>query len=264
MATAFDFNLFLPKGQLSAQIQAIWSASVSAQEPDAINRWLHGDACSGIVFNLGGPIVLNDTQFSPGVIALPVSKLAQLLTLAPDSQLVGVRFHLAVSYGALGKLYEQPTAITMDATRPLALHSLYNQLKDTRGQYARLVVLYRWLNDTLDTFDEIPRSLSTVLNTINEEKAIGDLKESAPVSQRHVERQFQQWMDMTPKYYQRLLRVKNTLTTLRHNPTIELAELAADKGFADQAHMTREFKHIAKTTPGKFCKMVIGDKTAHK
>ena len=56
---------------------------------------------------------------------------------------------------------------------------------------------------------------------------------------------------MTPKQYQRILRVKRTINYIREHGQTNLAEVAQQFGFSDQAHMTREFRAIARLTPGK-------------
>jgi len=54
---------------------------------------------------------------------------------------------------------------------------------------------------------------------------------------------------MTPKHYQRILRIKKTIYFLRLHKNANLANVAHQFGFSDQAHMTREFKAIAHITP---------------
>nr|WP_286206491.1 helix-turn-helix domain-containing protein [Sessilibacter corallicola] len=90
------------------------------------------------------------------------------------------------------------------------------------------------------------------MKAIEQGKAPGKLNESIALSQRQMERQFKLWLDMTPKYYQRILRIKKTINFLRENKDANLAEVAVQFGFSDQAHMTREFRTIASITPGKF------------
>ncbi|NQY35884.1 MAG: AraC family transcriptional regulator [Alteromonadaceae bacterium] len=70
------------------------------------------------------------------------------------------------------------------------------------------------------------------------------------------ERQFQKWIGITPKHYQRIIRVTNTRNSLKRNPDVDLVDLALNKGFTDQAHMTREFKQIAQITPKKYTKLL--------
>jgi len=260
VVSTLDFKIFQPKGLLSTQVQGVWSASVSPQGSNDIKRWLHSDACSGILFNLSSEIYLNDTPLPPGVLLLPVSKQAQLITLPPGSQVVGVRFHPAMSFSIFGTLYDQPTTLKVEDDFSFALYSLHQQLGNVQGHYAQIIALYRWLHKIIDSSNMIPCSLIKALNVLNPNMTLGSLSEYVPLSQRQTERQFQRWMNMTPKYYQRILRVKSTLNFLRYNPDTELADLALSNGFTDQAHMTREFKQIAKTTPRQYSKLVTYDK----
>lgn len=255
VVSTLDLKIFQPKGHLSTQVQAVWSASVSLKGFNNIKRWLHGDACSGILFNLSSEIYLNDTPFPSGVLLLPVSKQAQLITLPPGSQLVGMRFNPAISFGIFGTLYEQPTILKVEDDFSFSLYSLYCQLACVQGHFSQIIAIYRWLYKIIDSSNMIPCSLFKALNALNNDITLGSLNEYVPLSQRQTERQFQKWMSMTPKHYQRILRVKSTLNFLKYNPDTELADLALNHGFTDQAHMTREFKKIAKITPRKYSKL---------
>lgn len=57
---------------------------------------------------------------------------------------------------------------------------------------------------------------------------------------------------MTPIYYKRLIRVHQSIVSLRNDVPDNLADFALIQGFSDQAHMTREFKMIANITPHQF------------
>lgn len=255
MDSPFIFKIFRPAGQLSPYVQGVWSASVALRARKNITRWLHSDAGSGILFNLNAPIYLGDTQFSAGVILLPVKKQAQSITLSPGAQLVGLRFHPAIGFGVLGRLDETPIAIEIDDV-PFALHVLCAQLAKIEGHYARIVALYRWLNGTIDFSGVAPASLMYTLHAMQSGQTLAQLSEQTQLGQRQLERQFKRWMGMTAKHYQRIVRVKNSLDFLKHNPDVNLVDLALDHGFTDQAHMTREFKQIARITPGQYSKRV--------
>ncbi len=71
------------------------------------------------------------------------------------------------------------------------------------------------------------------------------------MSQRQIERLFKLWLGMTPKYYQRILRVKKVINFLRVHKKVNLADVSQQFGFSDQAHMTREFRAIACATPAQ-------------
>jgi AraC-like DNA-binding protein len=67
------------------------------------------------------------------------------------------------------------------------------------------------------------------------------------VSERTLQRLVQGATDRTPIYWKRLARVRRAAQALLLAPT--LADCAADHGYVDQAHMTREFKHWLGATP---------------
>lgn len=256
MKSSLEFKLIQPKGLLSPYIQGIWSASVHSSE--AIDHWLHGDTCSGIIFNLGSTIKLGGVSFPTGVIALPVSKCAQKIYLPPGSKLVGLRFHPAIGVGVLGKRYDEPKIVTGDSKMTLALEAISESLTSIHGHFACITTLYRWLIDTLDWSypTPIPTQLDQALKAIGKSQTPTQLCYAITISQRQIERQFQRWLGLTPKHYQRILRVKSVINVLREIPDSDLADLALSHGFSDQSHMTRECKKIAKITPKVFTKRV--------
>jgi len=254
LKSSLEFKLIQPKGLLSPYIQGIWSASVHG--PEACDHWLHGDACSGIIFNLGSTIKLGDNIFPTGVIVLPVSKFAQKISLPPRSKLVGMRFHPAIGAGVLGKRYDEPKIVTTDNKMTLALQDLRESLASNHGHFACITTLYRWLIDRLDLSCPIPIELAHALKAIEQSQTPTQFCNDITISQRQIERQFQKWLGLTPKHYQRILRVKSVINVLREIPDSDLADLALSHGFSDQSHMTRECKKIAKITPKVFTKRV--------
>jgi AraC-like DNA-binding protein len=90
-------------------------------------------------------------------------------------------------------------------------------------------------------------------------RALGELGKGSPVtrtgkasgaSERTLGRLFHHWVGMPPKTFSRILRVQNAVAHLRTGP-VPLKQLAADAGFADQAHMNREILAMTGMTPGE-------------
>jgi AraC-like DNA-binding protein len=69
-------------------------------------------------------------------------------------------------------------------------------------------------------------------------------------SPREVRRRFTGALGFGPKAMQRMVRFQRALTIARQAPAMSLSLLAASAGYADQAHMTREFRGLADATPG--------------
>lgn len=68
-------------------------------------------------------------------------------------------------------------------------------------------------------------------------------------SRRHLARRFAEWIGVTPSEYRRLARFEHATAQLQAAPGQPLGELAHDCGYADHAHMDREFAALAGATP---------------
>jgi AraC-like DNA-binding protein len=78
------------------------------------------------------------------------------------------------------------------------------------------------------------------------------IMDRAGISPRQLERAFRQQMGVSPKLYQRIVRMNalNARMAAQHS----LTQLAYEGGFSDQAHMNREFRQFAGLTPRQFLK----------
>lgn len=68
-------------------------------------------------------------------------------------------------------------------------------------------------------------------------------------SRRHLTERFRTEYGLTPKVAARVMRFERAIDRLKARPRTRLADLAADLGYADQAHLTREFHSIAGCSP---------------
>lgn len=182
---------------------------------------------------------------------LPVKKQAENIVLSPGAQLAGIRFHPAVGYGVLGQHYDKPTLLFPEEDQLYNLYRIYFELRMQKNNESQIEALYLWANNNLSFTNVIPDSLEKALECIEQDEAPGQLSESIELSQRQIERIFKLWLGMPPKYYQRILRVKRAICFLRLHKNVNLADAAQQFGFSDQAHMTREFRAIARITPGQ-------------
>lgn len=244
---AFNFELSQPRGQLGAFVQGIWSASV--QQPNAVVKPLYSDAGSGIIFNLVGELKIGNEVLPEGVIMLPVTKQSEKIVLASGAQLAGIRFHPAIGYGVLGHHYDKPTLLLPEQAQLYGLYQIYSKLRMQKNTDRQNEALYFWALKNLELTKVIPHSLKKALELIEQDSVLGDLSGNFELSQRQIERLFKLWLQMTPKQYQRILRIKKAIYFLRQHNNVNLADVSQQFGFSDQAHMTREFRAIARATP---------------
>ena len=71
-------------------------------------------------------------------------------------------------------------------------------------------------------------------------------------SRKHLSQRFQDEIGLPPKALARMLRFNRAFDLANHAAEPDWAGLAAECGYADQSHLTREFAEFAGATPGRF------------
>ncbi len=71
---------------------------------------------------------------------------------------------------------------------------------------------------------------------------------------RTLERKFKQSSGYSVKDVSGLMRFEQVRNELWNNPDVSLARLSLELGYADQSHLSREFKRYSGTTPGAFAR----------
>ena len=92
-------------------------------------------------------------------------------------------------------------------------------------------------------------------------RAVSGLESGLPVSRmvaesghshRYFTRRFTESVGLRPKTYGRLRRFGRVLERLAESNDRSLADLAAEQGYADQAHFNREFRDFSGLSPGAY------------
>jgi AraC-like DNA-binding protein len=79
--------------------------------------------------------------------------------------------------------------------------------------------------------------------------SVADIVANSGCSHRMVQRWFERVIGITPRAYLRLIRFRRTMADFAE-PTTTLTDQAAKSGFADHAHMARDFRLLAGRAPG--------------
>ncbi|MEQ3554803.1 helix-turn-helix domain-containing protein [Pseudonocardia nematodicida] len=77
-----------------------------------------------------------------------------------------------------------------------------------------------------------------------------ELADAVGVAPRTLERLVRAHIGLTPFWLIECRRLQHAATVLRREPDADLAGLAADLGYADQAHFTRRYRAVIGETPG--------------
>jgi AraC-like DNA-binding protein len=186
------------------------------------------DACVDVVW-VGGRLT----------VAGPATE-AVLVDIPAGATSFGVRFRVGAAGAALGL----PAAELIDASPPLedvwgpAGRAIAERVGETATPAAQLRVLAAAVRERLAAPpDALVRAAAT--GSARHELGIGD---------RQLRRRFGDAVGYGPKTLERILRFQRFLR-LAQSHDRDLARLALDAGYADQAHLTRECSRLAGLPP---------------
>jgi AraC-like DNA-binding protein len=222
-----------------------------------------------MILGLGPPLRLH----GPAGPLVPTSFLAGMHDSAVVTQFVGEQLGLQVNLTPLGvfTLLGRPTADLTNRTPALdelgvpALRDLPERLRHDCGWAARFARVDATLLSLLDasTARPDPEVAWAWRRLVRASGAVGvaDLAEGTGWSRRHLLTRFRSQVGLAPKAAGRVLRFQRAAQWLvptlaaggpgaRRDATI--AEIAADCGYADHAHLDREFRSLAGCTPTEY------------
>ncbi|TGL87171.1 AraC family transcriptional regulator [Leptospira congkakensis] len=97
--------------------------------------------------------------------------------------------------------------------------------------------------------------LHLCIEEILEEKGnceIGKLSKKLGLSERTLQRRFQNYVGLTPKQFSSIIRFQSSLNELNGEAKSKLTDIAYVSGYADQSHFIRQFKSFTKQKPFRF------------
>lgn len=93
--------------------------------------------------------------------------------------------------------------------------------------------------------------MKTILNS-NGNCEIKRIASSIGMSERTLQRKFQQYVGLTPKQFATIIRFQTSLQELKDVQKTKLTKIAYDNGYSDQSHFIRQFKSFTKEKPFQF------------
>jgi len=229
-----------PPKELAADVESFWTLRVDTSA-EAYGHHIVSDLTVDLVSVNGSRAF---------VIGPPTA--AHRLPLAPGISVEGARLRA----GAARHVLDCAPAELLD--RKVAIDDVLRAPRDftdqlSHGSLRALIpeLLQRDAAADHSVGDSTVRSAIAWLGA-NSRSSIDDLSRQVNWSDRKLRRRFVDAVGMGPKLVQRIVRVQRALHLLRaRTGRLALSGLAAECGFADQAHMTREVARFTGFTPSR-------------
>jgi AraC-like DNA-binding protein len=217
-------------------------------------------ACSVIVLCCGEPVDLwpalsrgsasRSDAFSAGL-QVP----AQRVRHAGVNDCVEIRLPPLAAYALFGGAVAERNGAPIDLldVAPLATRALLDQLRATADWGPRLAAVDAFLARRFaESGERIRPELAWAWHTLERSHgrvAVRALARKIGWSERHFANQFRAYLGVRPKAAARRLRFSRALSEVLSGEDLDLCAIAAQAGFSDQSHMTREFRDLSGLTP---------------
>lgn len=238
-----------PSPALAPWIDCYWTLHASG--PSRVPNRVLPDGCTDIILGLVD---------APGPVAIGTMRGAAVFPLTGPVDYFGVRFRPGCGLPFLGI----PLCEITDARVPLddlwgrEAARLADVATDARVDCMERVLsqrLHRWLRDRRADEPLASRAIA-LMRQARGGASIRDVASALGVGERRLERAFDRSVGVAPKVFARVMRLRRAVhrieaATAAGTPPVWTA-LAFDAGYADQAHLIREFRALAGVTPSQY------------
>lgn len=235
------YREFPPPSSLKEHVLCIWTQTISKSH-GSYSHLVLPDACIDIVFiNHDLPAVIGPwtESFVAG--------------LAAGTTIVGVRFHPGRASNFLGvpahTMLNQSVALD-DVSR--TLRERFARIVDEKTVDTRKEALLAGLFARLPHCSPNDQAVNAAIRWLafHPNGRVGQLSAWIGLSARQLQRRFLAAVGYGPKTFHSILRFQRLLNLAGGTHNIgKLADLAAEAGYADQAHMTREVHRFSGAPP---------------
>jgi AraC-like DNA-binding protein len=244
MATDQTYRERSPAQELARHLSCVWVQEVSTRAEPYNHRTVPNGgveiSCAvGSVPRLAGP------QTGP-----------TMEVLAPGTTVVGVRFRPGAAPSVLGMPATElvDLAVGVDELWGDAAIALGERIAESASPQEAAAMLEREIFARAIKTEEDPDPIAAeaVRHLLPwRVSEVTSLTDALYISERQLRRRCLAAIGLAPKALHRMLRFQGflALAGLREHPSAELAALAAEAGYADQSHLTRESVRLAGLTP---------------
>lgn len=238
-----DYRERAPVAALDRHVACVWAQRIGPGTTPMVHR-IVPDACVDIIW-LDGRLHVAGPDTGP-----------VLARLAPGSLLVGIRFRPGLAPTLLGLPAAELTddRVDLDLLWGRASQRLAERLGEVSGAGAAARLLQEELVQRLPRaapVDPLAEGVVAELRAGQAGPVVAKLAASLGTSERQLHRRCVAAFGYGPKTLDRVLRFQRFLAMARAAPGngTGLARLAADAGYADQAHLARECRSLGGLPP---------------
>ncbi|WP_341280605.1 helix-turn-helix domain-containing protein [Paenibacillus sp. FSL H8-0537] len=163
--------------------------------------------------------------------------------------------------GGFYPFMQQPVSSLAD--RPLDIREIFDVdgpameelLLSQEGEAAMVELAERFIKPKLPVQDESVTLINQMVDWIMSQRdvtKVDQLCAAFHINKRTLQRLFDQYVGVSPKWVIQLYRLQNAAETLDRSPSHDWTQLALELGYHDQSHFIKDFKAVIGVTPEQY------------
>ena len=242
------YREFAPSPPLHALVACRWLRELPADDASDSTLVLP-DGCVDLIWRDGKLVVAG------------LDLTARRSPVRPGAAIVGIRLRPGVA----GAVFGVPASELVGARAPLedvigSASELAARLAGADGHEAEYLLLEGAVAAAISDRTPDPLVLAATRRLGFPGSRVDELADALGISERQLRRRFHQSVGYGPKTLDRILRFRRLVSQAQAvtDGEVDLARLAADLGYSDQAHMTRDSVRLTGMPPARLAALWAG------
>ncbi|MCJ8154160.1 helix-turn-helix domain-containing protein [Chryseobacterium sp. SSA4.19] len=255
-----NYQTFEPDQDLTTFIRCYWTLE-SPKEETPEKQTIVPDGCMEMIFHYGDLYkqYLNNGNSIIQPRCFVIGQLTRPLDIEPTGEtgIFSVRFHpegfLPFTINSIKEM--ENTAVSLEKLFGKDGQEIEQQVLNANSILEKIKIVEKFLLDRLTDIENIDRIVKSTVETIitaNGQLSVDELSTLTQVNRRQLLRKFSSAIGLSPKQLSRTIRLQAALKMLLNDQFSNLAELAYENEYYDQAHFIKEFKEFTGSTPKEF------------
>jgi AraC-like DNA-binding protein len=244
-----EYRELAPSRDLYSLVACRWVREVPGEEARE-SALILPDGCVDLIWR-NSELILAGTD-----------RAARRSPIAPGERMLGLRLRPGVAGAVLG----MPASEVLDVHTRLEdllgrwASELGERLEETDGDEEAFALIEGAVGSRIADGGPDPLVLAATRRLGFPGSRVDELAEALGISERQLRRRFHDSVGYGPKTLDRVLRFRRLVeqTSAVASGESDLARVAADLGYADQAHLTRDCVHLSGLTPVKLAELWSG------
>jgi AraC-like DNA-binding protein len=264
---AWAMARYAPPPELSGLVRSYCDYSERTGGFTSRRELPHGEGV--FIINLGAPIGITAAdgeshRLTSGQGFIAGAHLGPAISSSGGTQ-AGIEIALPLT--TLRRILGTPMASLMNRVVPLdailgdSIAWMTRSLASADSAEDRIALLDTALIDRLRGTSALPPVIGYALKALanQADRDVADIAAEIGWSRKHLANRLRDAVGIGPRAWRRLIRFQRLAGAIPHGVSPNWAGLACDHGYADQAHMIREFREFAGITPTAFLAKSLDD-----